>query len=435
MSSKYRADEAHGGSPPIVETHGPSKSPIVEFSDITGAAPYDPTDPALPKNRHIGQRKLFLNEMQFLTRIVKESTPTLVVYAGGAPSNKAAFLAEMFPRAIFALVDPNPFVVFPPTRWNKDSPFGPSDTLPKMLVFGSEEDGTRRHKILAGVKKVRAKYGEMVGRITGDASSDSPEEDPRERIFLFNTFYVPEHSAVIREVFKDARIMFMSDIRTSIDDTSSPGDVDICWNTAQQYVWTAILRAEASMLKWRHPHRNPEDSSMDSPHRFTQEDFRLAAAGKYRDEAGHDHEFTPVDFIADYHRGVLRAPKGPVYIQPWARPASAETRLVFERDAPIVEHPRDYGDRMFWYNSKLRCGPRENLALVGATLTERYQLGLDECNDCALESEIWRDYLVARNPKISPADVPAEVRSRIGHLIGATGNRPLHPRNYVGKIR
>jgi hypothetical protein len=407
-----------------------NERPIVEYSDIDGAAPYDPTNRTLRANQHIGQRKLFLNEIQFLARCFDTQRPTLVVYAGGTPSNKTGSLAELCPSAVFLLVDPNPFAVFPPTSWDKTSPFGPDGSLPRMLIFGSEEDGLARSRISKELIVVREAFDTLGARIA-DGAEHAPT-DPRARIFLFNTYYTPEHSAALRKAFNGERILFVSDIRTAINETSSPADLDICWNAAQQYIWTAILGAEASMLKWRHPHRNPGDTSMDLPNKYTLEDFRIAAAGKYRDELGQDHDFAPIDFQKDYAEGVLRFVVGRVFIQPWARPSSAETRLVIESAHPEVAiHPRDYGDRLFWYNSRLRGGPRRNPALDGASQHERTSLGMDHCNDCALEAEIWGEYVTKKEGYCGPADVGRYV----GMLIGATGNRPLHPRNYVARIR
>lgn len=62
---------------------------------------------------HIGQRKLFLNELQFLTNILPSKTSEgIVVYAGAAPSNHIWILHELFPNIKFVLVDPNEFFIY-----------------------------------------------------------------------------------------------------------------------------------------------------------------------------------------------------------------------------------------------------------------------------------------------------------------------------------
>jgi hypothetical protein len=168
---------------------------------------------------------------------------------------------------------------------------------------------------------------------------------------------------------------------------------------------------------------------MLEPNPFTLEDFRIAREGIYRDELGSEHALRPVDFLADYYAGELKYPAGDTYIQPWARPESAETRLIFSPSAPIITYPehRGYEEALYFYNSRLRQGPRRNLALSGASKQEIISLGIDHCNDCALESEIWLDYMerVEGISRDSPA-APTRLRKYILLLIDATGRRPCH---------
>ena len=64
-------------------------------------------------NLHHGQRKLFLNELQFLTKYLKHHTePAYVIYAGAAPCNHMNYLSTLFPNIKFILVDPSPFEIF-----------------------------------------------------------------------------------------------------------------------------------------------------------------------------------------------------------------------------------------------------------------------------------------------------------------------------------
>src|SRR5437016_2478052 len=84
--------------------------PIIKYyKDIPHREPYT-ADRAAKKCAalHNGQVKLFLTELQFLTEcLARPDTPAIVVYAGSAPSNKIAYLAELFPAVKFVLVDPN----------------------------------------------------------------------------------------------------------------------------------------------------------------------------------------------------------------------------------------------------------------------------------------------------------------------------------------
>jgi hypothetical protein len=59
---------------------------------------------------HLGQLKLFMSELMFLSRMVEDGDET-VVYAGAAPGHHIAMLAKMFPDNKFELWDPRRFKV------------------------------------------------------------------------------------------------------------------------------------------------------------------------------------------------------------------------------------------------------------------------------------------------------------------------------------
>lgn len=57
---------------------------------------------------HWGQRKLFMNELSFLTECYTDDIKH-VLYAGAAPGIHIPYLVELFPQLHFTLVDPKPF--------------------------------------------------------------------------------------------------------------------------------------------------------------------------------------------------------------------------------------------------------------------------------------------------------------------------------------
>lgn len=62
---------------------------------------------------HIGQRKLFLSEIQHLSAKLKyKDEVAIVVYAGSAASNKGWMEHLMFPNVKFLFVDPNMFKIY-----------------------------------------------------------------------------------------------------------------------------------------------------------------------------------------------------------------------------------------------------------------------------------------------------------------------------------
>lgn len=89
----------------------------ITVDDIPHSLTYAKGAEALKPSVHIGQRKLFDNEVQFLTTIRKNSDgPFNVVYAGAAPSNKHQLLCDLFPAVKWLPVDPNPFRIHDHTK-------------------------------------------------------------------------------------------------------------------------------------------------------------------------------------------------------------------------------------------------------------------------------------------------------------------------------
>jgi len=63
-------------------------------------------------NCHLGQRKLFLTEMQTITRYLKSaSDAAIILYAGAAPCNHLPLMYELFPNVTWHLYDPAKFAI------------------------------------------------------------------------------------------------------------------------------------------------------------------------------------------------------------------------------------------------------------------------------------------------------------------------------------
>lgn len=85
---------------------------IYKYSQLNERMPYDKmkeTDCGGSKHYHLGQLKLLISEIMFLTK--KSKLATKVVYAGAAEGYHIAYLADMFPELIFDLWDPGRFSV------------------------------------------------------------------------------------------------------------------------------------------------------------------------------------------------------------------------------------------------------------------------------------------------------------------------------------
>jgi hypothetical protein len=93
--------------------------PTLTFNSIPGSIKYTDDETQFSKfiylvrkTMHIGQRKLFISELQFLSNHLQPNEDATIVYAGAAPSCKIWILMQLFPRVKFVLIDPNEFWIY-----------------------------------------------------------------------------------------------------------------------------------------------------------------------------------------------------------------------------------------------------------------------------------------------------------------------------------
>jgi len=354
--------------------HGPSP-PIVTYDDIGGELTYFPDLGLFRMSTHIGQRKLFLTELQFLVEDVPRDTDAIIVYAGAAPSSHTGFLSDLFPRARFVLVDPNPFRI---------EGARPTTLAPR----GEPPSGTELDKML---KRVR----------------DTPPKNSATRLYIINTLFTNEIARGCARVFGENSVYFISDVRTNSNDDSNvpPSSIDIIWNTAQMFNWITAMRPRLSLLKFRLPFYDEEYSKIAELARipYIAEEFKLAM------ENG-------IDFLDGYDLKIFRFFAGKINIQAWPGATSTEARLVTDgktfRDYKLEEYER----RFFYYNNIERSWVMHENPNASA------ELGFCHCNDCAIENYLWSKYLEEIRNK---GNQLASVRS----LVGGT-----HVRDFVRRL-
>jgi Poly A polymerase regulatory subunit len=357
----------------------PPRAPDEIFAHIDGELSYNEEVLYTPAY-HIGQRKLILNEIQFLSKIGQNA---VVVYAGSAPSNKGAFLAHLFPRMRFCFIDPNKFEIRPYGNIEVKHLDASNDTSAKDLV----------DSLLAAIKHANI----CTARVYMTAAI--AEEFGQRNLA---TIGIPGWK-------ETPGLYFISDIRTNIDDIP-PTTFDIMWNSAQHVNWITKMKPVRSMLKFRCPFFN-EDAytlakydvkSHESP--FA-EDFDAAAA------AGID--------LRTFTEKTFQYFDGEIFIQPWAPISSTESRLVVASQPQIRKYDyHEYENKFFYYNKLLRAyqyyiNPNANKAL-----------GFDHCADCALENLIWTEYC------LSCGINPDAMKSEIHHYVKTLSELTFRQLNY-----
>lgn len=268
--------------------------PVVTLDDIHHTLSYTPGLNLYKSQIHVGQRKLFLTELQFLTDHAEPGVPIVCVYAGAAPSIHTGYLAKLFPDVKFLLVDPNPF------RVNEAKPvfLNPKDSSDNLI-----------QEVIKG----------------------------KEQIYIINDLFTNEIATSIGKYMKKS--LFVSDIRTNVyNEAQSPGCIDIVWNSSMMYNWIKLMNPSMSMLKFRHPFY------LEGLTNTRNEDADFAMSKKYG-----------IDFVKNFKNKEFIYFDGDINIQAFAPVNSTETRLI--TDGKKLKNwgtHNEYEDKLFYFNSICR---------------------------------------------------------------------------------
>lgn len=342
--------------------------PIITINDIAGSMKYIPRFETKP-GIHIGQRKLFLTEIQYLTNMLTTIDPAkgmeYVLYAGAAPSVHTNYLSQLFPNVQLVLIDPAKFDI------NVD---GQSNFIskPDHIVYLKGSHGSKSIDV---------------------PKSDWPKyvkENPNIKIFIIEDYMTDEYSTL----FAPLQPHFISDVRSEIHRTGvyAPHDLDVVWNMAMQYVWITLMNPKSFMLKFRTPYY---DVKTLEPTDIEKDVFKNAK------DIG-------IDFVADFAIKKFKYFDGTVYIQAWPGKSSSETRLVAKAPFKFKTYdPVEFEDKLFYYNVVDRGFVHHANAFANK------EIGFDHCNDCALEAVLWAAY----RDKLVPSFMIIEAIKRLSFIV------------------
>lgn len=340
---------------------------MITLDDIKYTMPYTDKNQPIIRGNHIGQRKLLLSEVQFLTQV--NSGIKYCIYAGSAPGHKTHFLSKLFPDTKFILIDPNKFnlvivndktlsvnkTLFTSNKYHRDEPHND-------IVHIYSEYHTNSNKFI-NKKLLDMNTSEKKSVIDLIINS-------KYKIFIIEDFMDDNYAEFLKQVGKTT---FISDIRSNTSkDDGHPLDIDIYWNTSMMYNWMNILKPELSMLKIRMPFFNEKvDMSM------YESEFK--ASKKYG-----------IDFIDDYNNFKFNMSKSVLYLQAWSRQLSTELRMYIKKNDinNIVNYnTKEIENKMFYFNVIDRT------LHMHKNINASKQYNFCYCNDCSLENEIWMQYL------------------------------------------
>jgi len=334
------------------------KKPLITFDDIEERLKYS-SHLNMTNSIHIGQRKLFISEVQFLTKCYMEDKDCkFVILVGSAPGHKTHFLSTMFPSFKFILVDPQTFDL------KLENNISHRDYKHKDIIHLYYNAPTNSHTYKDN--KPLDKYN---------------EKDIKELIQFLNK---SKHSVFIIEDFMSDglseifsrldKCFFNSDIRSAV---SGVGDFDILWNTAMNFVWISILKPVLSSIKYRLPFKEKNDTSISKFYNKYKSTFEVSK--KYG-----------IDFIKDYkEKNGMVMSIGTIYLQAWPKIHSTETRLLIKKEN--IHNFKfydftEYEEKLFYYNNIDRnfiCHENDN---------SDKKINFCKCNDCSIENNVLVEY-------------------------------------------
>jgi hypothetical protein len=340
------------------------RGPVQTLVDISGRLKYHET----PKNTnlvHIGQRKLLVSELQFLTKYLQNKDDhCIVVYIGAAPCHHLSVVRRCFPHVKFLLVDPRE--VSMQVDGTKKTHLTEGDD--GVLYLQYQRDGKEsRH--------IRALHGHEI--IETDRGPDSHLENSYEDMISAVTssnhsVYIIEDvmSADLSRALSSIETYMWSDVRTNVMGRQPPSDLDVLWNLSMQLNWVVSSKSRMSMLKFRQPFY--DDASLA--------DVCVNAIPDEMLESFSMSRSIGIDFIGEYAKKRLMYLEGECHIQAYPKlPASTETRLHTDGKRICVYDTDEYEEKMFYYNMLIRPSIHAN------PFSDR-KTGADMCSDCSIEA-------------------------------------------------
>jgi hypothetical protein len=408
---------------------------IKYFDEIPHSLPYEVLNDSATFSIHIGQLKLFLTEVEFLTeKLSKHDEEVIMVYAGSAPCMHASFLSNMFPKLKIVCVDPNEHIIYYPNHKSSyDFPLLKSTVYFKATLKNMYKSKYRNIQMYDSHSKSirqleKGRHGRDIERIGKSFDAQIERKDYKPIVnYIKNTnykYYIIEdyftdNIAELCAAFGAGNFLFCSDIRSRESSRMMPGDMDLLWNLAMQYNWLNIMQPAHCMLKFRCPF-------------FEQED-REQFAQLLKDDSSYGEIFEEskklgLDFIADYTSKKFRYIKpDKIYIQAFAGPSSSEARLIASKYADVTEFDwKDYQDKFFYYNQAIRqYGYHNDYESVYDK-----DLCFDACGDCGLTYQIMLEYYQKFEPKNAN---PKFVKTQIDALMQLLRRKFYEHRSLHGK--
>lgn len=371
-------------------------------------------------NYHVGQRKLLLNEIQFLSAFtdVYPKNLELIIYIGAAPCEHLTYIQSLFPNKNFLLIDPNYIVTDATTvlvYQNHDVISKNALKIVDNYKKGSEVQ-RRAAKRLQSMPVLDFMTGEADKKHNIMPSSSPMAMETQKRNYHSNSdslipwilkshndvFVIQDYATIelahrlfkslqnaIKE-FPKLKIFLISDIRTNLFHEFGPKDMDILFNDYLQMAFMHILKPNYTMIKFHPPYFDSSDKSISTYHsdswnypgifpvlQFVSTTFGFDAIEMMQKKTYKHYEPTTI------------------FLQPWANNGSSEARLIISKET-IEQQKLQYYNSQEWDNA---FGFVNYFRTYGWTSVNVYG-SYDASNDCAIEIATFAYYLFRRSNNV-----------------------------------
>lgn len=363
--------------------------PVLEVSTISNKLEYDENLQSVYKpNVHIGERLLFINGLNFLNMMVKyssvEGKKSFVIFVGGAPGYYLYELSRYYPNVIFLVIDPEPV-----NAYMSDNLIQPYD---EYVRSGSDELNSQQSTKIHYLRSL-----DTLSRLL-----DTPI-----RIFALRRKCTPELLVELKFILLDTIIYFWSnefEIESKIGEPSlnreysGYTDYDIIKNMITQYNYIKHLQPHSSMLRFKIPVY----------------DIGPKKLGQFMETLNANQE---LDILNNYMKKKILYPKGKLILQPWDTKNSTETRIIIKKENifTLAEYDIPEYDALMNYYNCLERPVRKHNNDEGF-----YKYGYCECNDCAIELHVFKEYL---NNNREYAKKEFSINGSIYELVGNLSQR------------
>jgi hypothetical protein len=345
---------------------------ITEVNEIQKILPYKRGMKNYIPSCHLGQRKLLMMTLNFLTNIYSNKHQKMnVLYVGSAPNFYGAFVSDLFPTIKFFFIDPNihrirkkgfksSFIYLCVSEQNNSKEVIRIYSLEIRKVFS----GLRINPSIKHISQTNLNIIIKTDIFWNFVNNTDYN------IYIMETFFTKE----LANIFAGKNIYFMSDIRSDFlhnkDKLSYSSEADVVVNLTQQALWVKIMKPVYSLLKFRCP--------------FIFEKFEVKQLPAFVISDLKEAEEKKLPIINLYNEGKFFYFEGKLLLQPWTGKSSTETRLFLKGVPKLIKYDIfNYEGRLNYYNKIVRVfQPHENnyVNIIDSS---------DYTNDSALENYIW----------------------------------------------